>query len=353
MVIYMEIGQIIRKYRKAKNLTQEEMANRLGVTAPAVNKWENGNACPDIMLLTPIARLLDITLDELLSFRENLTEEEIRDFVKELDERLKDGSFEEAFQWAKTTMEQYPNCLELVLSLAVVLDAACITRKISDASTHEEFIEQCYVRALGNGEETIRTRAADVLFGFCFRKEEYEKAESYLSYFSKENPERKRKQAYIYSVTGRLPEAYKAYEEMLFTGYGILSLVFQNLYTLAFKENDMNRARRMVERQRRLAGLFEMGKYNEVYGGLELALVEKDKEAVLEIAKDIISGLEDIASYKNSELYAHLTFKEPQEDFIAGLRKNLFKTFRDEENFGFMKDDPCWKEFLNENAKSC
>lgn len=38
----MKIGEIIRKYRKEKNLTQEEMANRLGVTAPAVNKWENG-----------------------------------------------------------------------------------------------------------------------------------------------------------------------------------------------------------------------------------------------------------------------------------------------------------------------
>jgi transcriptional regulator with XRE-family HTH domain len=38
----MQIGETIRKYRKAKNMTQEEMANRLGVTAPAVNKWENG-----------------------------------------------------------------------------------------------------------------------------------------------------------------------------------------------------------------------------------------------------------------------------------------------------------------------
>lgn len=38
----MQIGQVIRQYRKMKNLTQEEMASRLGVTAPAVNKWENG-----------------------------------------------------------------------------------------------------------------------------------------------------------------------------------------------------------------------------------------------------------------------------------------------------------------------
>ena len=38
----MNIGNVIKKYRKESGVTQEEMANRLGVTTPAVNKWENG-----------------------------------------------------------------------------------------------------------------------------------------------------------------------------------------------------------------------------------------------------------------------------------------------------------------------
>ncbi len=38
----MRTGEIIRKYRKEQNMTQEDIANFLGVTAPAVNKWENG-----------------------------------------------------------------------------------------------------------------------------------------------------------------------------------------------------------------------------------------------------------------------------------------------------------------------
>ena len=52
--------RVIKKYRKEAGMTQEEMANRLGVTTPAVNKWENSNSKPDIELLAPIARLLDI-----------------------------------------------------------------------------------------------------------------------------------------------------------------------------------------------------------------------------------------------------------------------------------------------------
>ena len=66
----MDIGVVIKKYRKEAGMTQEEMANRLGVTTPAVNKWENSNSKPDIELLAPIARLLDISLDTLLSFHE-------------------------------------------------------------------------------------------------------------------------------------------------------------------------------------------------------------------------------------------------------------------------------------------
>ena len=61
----MQIGEVIRTYRKKQNLTQEEMANRLGVSAPAVNKWENGSSLPDISMLAPVARLLEITPDIL------------------------------------------------------------------------------------------------------------------------------------------------------------------------------------------------------------------------------------------------------------------------------------------------
>ena len=93
----MQIGKVIRTYRKKKGLTQEEMANRLGVTTPAVNKWENGVSYPDIMLLAPIARLLDISLDTLLSFREELTTEEIQSIVYEVDSMLKEKPYEEAF----------------------------------------------------------------------------------------------------------------------------------------------------------------------------------------------------------------------------------------------------------------
>lgn len=64
----MRINEIIKERRLAKGFTQEQIANYLGVTAPAVNKWEKGTSCPDIVLLPALARLLDTDLNHLAVF---------------------------------------------------------------------------------------------------------------------------------------------------------------------------------------------------------------------------------------------------------------------------------------------
>lgn len=81
----MDIGVVIKKYRKEAGMMQEEMANRLGVTTPAVNKLENSNSKQDIELLAPIARLLDISLDTLLSFHKYISDTEIEEIIRKMD----------------------------------------------------------------------------------------------------------------------------------------------------------------------------------------------------------------------------------------------------------------------------
>ena len=61
----MTFEDIIIRYRKKLELTQEGLAQKLGVTNQAVSKWESGQSCPDIALLPQIADLFGITIDEL------------------------------------------------------------------------------------------------------------------------------------------------------------------------------------------------------------------------------------------------------------------------------------------------
>lgn len=61
------LGKKISELRKEKGITQEELAERLGVSPQAVSKWENDLSCPDIMLLPELAKLFDVAIDELFS----------------------------------------------------------------------------------------------------------------------------------------------------------------------------------------------------------------------------------------------------------------------------------------------
>ena len=272
----MQLGQVIRKYRKNKNMTQEEIAGRFGVTAPAVNKWENGASMPDIMLLAPIARLLGITTDILLSFREELTAEEIKALVYEANSMLKEKPYKEAFLWVKKKLEQYPNCEQLILQLAVILDAQ---RMMQD-------------------------------------------------------PVKKMKQAQIYGKTNRISEAYKAYEELLYSHYQLASGALHGMYMLAMDQGEMDRAHMLVRKQEELARCFEMGKYCE------------DADTVIATMKEMLSSIGQIGSFYRSPLYGHMEFKEMRGEFLAELKNNLLKCFRDEESYGFLKEDERWKEIV-------
>lgn len=68
----MTIGKRIAHLRKEKGLTQEELAQHMGISPQAVSKWENDQTCPDISALPKLARLFGVTVDELLEGRETL-----------------------------------------------------------------------------------------------------------------------------------------------------------------------------------------------------------------------------------------------------------------------------------------
>ncbi|MBQ4574838.1 MAG: helix-turn-helix transcriptional regulator [Clostridia bacterium] len=87
----LSIGENIRTYRRALNMTQEQLACRLGVTFHSVSRWECGATYPDIELLPTIAKIFSVTVDTLMSCSTELAEkhfEELRSqFTSAADEK--------------------------------------------------------------------------------------------------------------------------------------------------------------------------------------------------------------------------------------------------------------------------
>ena len=65
-MINQRIGSFIAALRKEQNLTQEQFAEKLGVSNRSVSRWENGNTLPDLSLMEKICRITGVTLPELL-----------------------------------------------------------------------------------------------------------------------------------------------------------------------------------------------------------------------------------------------------------------------------------------------
>lgn len=63
----IQIGRFIAACRKDKNITQEELAEMLGVTSKSVSKWENGICLPDALLYEPLCTALEISINELFA----------------------------------------------------------------------------------------------------------------------------------------------------------------------------------------------------------------------------------------------------------------------------------------------
>ena len=64
---HIKIGEFIKQKKKEKNLTQEELANKLHITNKSISKWENGRCMPDVSLIEPLCKELDITINDLLN----------------------------------------------------------------------------------------------------------------------------------------------------------------------------------------------------------------------------------------------------------------------------------------------
>ena len=97
----LKINEQIAFLRKQKGLTQEELANALGVTNQAVSKWESAQCCPDIQLLPTIAEMFDVSVDELLGYKAaSTTSDIILELRKKVDSLPKGEDFDFTFRAA-------------------------------------------------------------------------------------------------------------------------------------------------------------------------------------------------------------------------------------------------------------
>lgn len=142
------IGSIIQEKRKAAGLTQAQLANLLGVSAPAVNRWEKNLCFPDAALLAPLARCLKTDLNALFSFYDSLSDKERDLIVDHTSNLLLSGSDEEALSYIAEALKENLSDGKLYLKAADLLYGFHVAVKASRPLAYLDVAAEYYERAL-------------------------------------------------------------------------------------------------------------------------------------------------------------------------------------------------------------
>lgn len=298
----MKINEMIRERHIAKKLTQEQMAGYLGVTAPAVNKWEKGTSYPDITLLPALARLLDTDLNTLLSFQEDLSDREIALFLNELSEL-----------------------------------------------SEKEGVETLYVRALNSSDSAIQNQAKAMLISRYMGRKEYERAQELLNSMPEQDFfDKKQIQVNLLIELGKLGEAAKAAEEKLLSATNEIHATLMSLMEIAIKEDRIDDAEYIANVSKKGADLFDLWEYNSYVAHFQLYLVTKQRKKVLKILVSMLKSLTHKWEINQSPLYRHIKTKEVDKTFGPKMQKTLIDSLRHDEDSAYWRENQELEKVLEE-----
>jgi transcriptional regulator with XRE-family HTH domain len=139
----LNIGENLVRKRKEKGITQDELARFIGVSKASVSKWETGHSYPDVVFLPQLAAYFDISLDELMGYEPQMTDDDIRKLFVELLSDFAAKPFEEMWERCRELAKKYYSCFQLLYQLATLLanhaialrDEAQKTAAITEAKT--------------------------------------------------------------------------------------------------------------------------------------------------------------------------------------------------------------------------
>ena len=142
------MGQIIRRLRKERNLTQEELAEQLNVTPQAVSRWENETGMPDISQVIPLANVFGVSTDILFGKDGTDGEAEIEVFIRDIENKLSNRPMEVAWldhyrqccEDCRRMLEIYPNNYELLAYS--IGNICCLVNEYRSAEETEELVRE-------------------------------------------------------------------------------------------------------------------------------------------------------------------------------------------------------------------
>lgn len=164
----INIAKTLVRKRREKGITQDELAEYIGVSKASVSKWETGQSYPDITFLPELATYFNISLDELMGYTPQMKKEDIRKLYQKLSAQFAEEPFEEVMAQCRSIIKKYYACFPLLMQMATLfmnhyMLAGCAEEK---EAVLRETVQLC-VRIKEESDDVGLLKEAVLTQAFC------------------------------------------------------------------------------------------------------------------------------------------------------------------------------------------
>lgn len=345
----MKLNEQIREHRKKVGLTQEQVANYLGVSTPAVNKWESGATYPDITLLPPLARLLKIDLNTLFTFHQDLSKEEIGCSCGEVEQEIIANGFQAGFAAAIQKLQEYPNCTLLRFSLALLLEGR-LQMAHPTPQEQEKYDNQLfdwYEQVADSQDEEIWEAAVSILVNKYLACGNTEKAQELVDLLSdKRTTDKQILKINVLLAQKKYQEAAALTESKIYGDIAIVQSYFMKLVDINLLLNETDTAADVADVSRQMATVLGLWDYNRYVCSLQVAVAAKDIPRSIELIRDMLEAAQ--TPFKAPAIFQHLPNKPLADDFKAKLMTVLLRQFETGKEYEFLHSSSEFQALITE-----
>ncbi len=346
----MPMHLVIQKKRKELGLTQEQVADYLNVSIPAVSKWENGSTSPDISLLPPLARLLKIDLNTLLCFQEDLTRQEISCFCREITTLVREKGIAEGFKSAKEKIHEYPYNETLLHCLTFHLDGLLVMSALSheEMTQYEEILVKWYGQLAESTDSRISNSANYMMVSRAIRKGDYDKAQEILDLMpDKEDmissiADKRILQVNIHMYRGRTEEAAKDLQNLLLMELNKVQMLLYKMVDVELAADNIQAAKGIADKAAKMPELFDLWEYNSYVAPLQIAGAEENTDECLRILEQMLETMLTPWDMGSSLLFYRIAKNSDPKQMLSAILSEMER----DSAYDFLKGSAKFKELI-------
>jgi transcriptional regulator with XRE-family HTH domain len=164
----INIAKVLVNKRKEKGVTQDELANYMGVSKASVSKWETGQSYPDITFLPVLASYFNLSIDELIDYQPQMTKEDIRRLYLKLSADFSSRPFDDVMQECRETIKKYYACFPLLLQMGtLIMNHAELVKDREQALSVVNEAKELFIRVRTESGEVSLIKQALFLEALC------------------------------------------------------------------------------------------------------------------------------------------------------------------------------------------